>query len=156
MSYKELLIPGSRTKKYHRQLGNILFQSRQMLEESPRRCDCQLTPPPWFRQPEALYPLAFPWNLCSAHWSHSGIHFNDTALRKSDVLWNRLDCVHDWTSLRSLNNFLRYWWAGPEIYSFCSCPRWDSSISSLAFKPFSHQSGVASFLSLFLPSVYGG
>lgn len=47
--------------------------------------------------------------------------------------WDYLDCVPDWTQLRLLYRFLRFWQASVEIYLSCGHKRQDSKVKFPCF-----------------------
>lgn len=58
-------------------------------------------------QSEAPPHLPCPWNVPSAHNSHSGSPFQEHSLEKVRCCWDHLDDICDWTHLRSLCKLLR-------------------------------------------------
>lgn len=56
--------------------------------------------------------LLCPWNVHSTHCSHSWSHFQGCSLERAIYCWDHLDCVRDWSPLRPLFTFLRFWLPG--------------------------------------------
>lgn len=101
--------------------------------KQPTRCwkrslrGCDLPVDSWAgpRQSEAPQPLPWPWNVRSAHASHSGTYFKDTALRKSSVvetIWTDTWMNQVKASLKTLEILV----GGAEIYPLAA-----SLVSSL-------------------------
>ena len=57
-------------------------------------------------QLEAHHPLPCPWNVPSAHCSHSGNRFQGSSLGRVMCCWGSLVGIHDWTQLRPLCKLL--------------------------------------------------
>lgn len=86
-----------------------------------------------------------PWNIESAHHSHSWDYFKDLALKEQVICyWNHLDWIPDWSSIRPLYKLLRFWQVGAEIY-LSSWPPKRSLICKvlLLIKTATYQSQVA-------------
>ena len=74
-------------------------------------------------QSEAPHSLSCPWNVHSAHCSHSRSHFQGWSLERAMCCWGHLDGIHWWTQLMPLYELLRFQQEASAVYSFCSCQR---------------------------------
>lgn len=92
-------------------------------------------------QSEAPYPLPCPWDVCSAHGSHSGSHFQGYSLERAMSCWDHLDWIHDWIQGRSPYKLLTFWWwVGRSIH--LAALRQALYMSTLLIQPSTYQSGV--------------
>lgn len=96
-----------------------------------RECD-PADPLGWTRQSQAPCLPPCPWDIHSAHCSHSEKHFQGWRLERV-MCRNHLESVCDWTLLRLLNKFLRLWYTGGDIIFFCSHSRQALYVNSFAY-----------------------
>ena len=109
------------------------------------------------RQSEAPHPLPWPWNVCSAHHSHSGSHFQGHSLEGAMCYWDGLDRVHDWTQLSPLSKLKILVGRCKELLVL-RLPKttFVGKFLCLLNMPPTNLEWSASFFGLFLPSSYGG
>lgn len=81
----------------------------------------------------APHPCPCPWNVPSAHHSHSWSPFQGCSLESTRCCWDHLDWKRDWILLRPQYKLLWFWWAGAEINLSCSHPRPALNVSSVAY-----------------------
>ena len=102
-------------------------------------------------QSEAPHFLPSPWNVHSAHCSHTWSHFEGSSFERAMCYWDQLDGMGDWTQLKLLHKFSRFRQVNVEIHSPCSAQDNSPIYVPLLLKTSIYQSGVGC---LFLPSLF--
>lgn len=94
----------------------IILVSSYNVERTHHQLPCKLDP-----GSQRLLTLSRPWNVFSAHRSHSGSHLQGHSLERVRCHWDHLGGICEWTQSRPLYELLRFWLPETRLVSEFPC-----------------------------------